>query len=93
MKKYSLIDQMRRAVVSITSNIAEGFGRNTALEKARFYSISSGSLYELQNQLIIAKDVGYISEAQLEQTLELTVVVNKLINGLTKKVSDRIHAS
>lgn len=57
---YGLTNQMRRAAVSITSNIAEGFGRRSVAEKLQFYNTSRGSLAELHDQLIISKDVGYI---------------------------------
>ena len=59
---YGMISQMRRCVVSVTSNVAEGFGRKSYKEKIRFYSIALGSVTELQNQLIIAKDLKYISD-------------------------------
>lgn len=57
---YSLIDQMRRAAVSVTSNIAEGFGRSGYKDRLRFYCQTQGSLTELKNQLLVAKDVGYL---------------------------------
>jgi four helix bundle protein len=57
---FGLTSQMRRCSVSITSNIAEGFTRNSYKEKIQFYFISLGSVTELQNQLIIARDIGYI---------------------------------
>ena len=55
-ERYGIIDQMRRAAVSVTSNVAEGFSRRSLKEKSRFYDMSQGSLVELQNQLIISKD-------------------------------------
>lgn len=58
-EKFSLIDQMRRAAISITSNIAEGFSRNTIKDKCQFYTLAQGSLSELQSQLLLAKDLGY----------------------------------
>jgi four helix bundle protein len=61
---YSLVDQMRRAVVSITSNIAEGFGRQSYKEKIQFYYLASASLTELKNQILIAKDLGYLSQSK-----------------------------
>mgnify|MGYP001613135248 CR=1 FL=1 len=61
-EKYSLTDQMRRAAVSVTSNIAEGFSRRSSKEKSRFYDTAQASLVELQNQLIISKDVFYLSD-------------------------------
>lgn len=63
-ESYGLIDQMRRSAVSITSNISEGFGRQTYKEKIQFYYIASGSLSELKNQIIIAKDLDYIDSDQ-----------------------------
>ena len=75
---------MRRCVVSITSNIAEGFGRNTTKDKYQFYSMAQGSLTELQNQLIIARDVGYLKDSKFQAIAQQTIVVNKLINGLKR---------
>ncbi|MEA2065136.1 MAG: four helix bundle protein [Patescibacteria group bacterium] len=63
-KIFGLISQMRRCVVSITSNIAEGFSRLSYKKKARFYSMALGSITELQNQLLIVKDIGYITKKQ-----------------------------
>lgn len=60
-EKYGLVDQLRRAAMSVTSNIAEGFGRRSGKEKIQFFNTAKGSLIELQNQLIICKDVKYIS--------------------------------
>ena len=59
---YSLVDQMRRAASSITANIAEGFGRYSYKEKLRFYYISQGSLTELKDQILVAQDIGYLSQ-------------------------------
>ena len=81
---YALSDQMRRCVISITSNIAEGFSRKSYREKSQFYSIALGSTTELQNQLLVAKDVGYLSLEDFKEIAEQSVVVNKLINGLIK---------
>jgi four helix bundle protein len=61
-EKFGLVSQMRRAAVSVTSNIAEGFSRDSYADKKHFYVMSHGSLTELQNQLLIARDVKYIKE-------------------------------
>lgn len=58
---FGLTNQLRRAAVSITSNIAEGFSRSSYKEKSQFYSMALGSLTEIQNQLLIAKDIKYLS--------------------------------
>ena len=81
---YSLTDQMKRCSVSITSNIAEGFSRQSKKEKIQFYFISKGSLTELQNQLLIARDVNYLKQNDFSLVAAQTVVVHKLINGLIR---------
>ena len=90
---FGLTNQIRRAVVSITSNIAEGFSRNSYKEKSQFYSMSLGSLTEVQNQLVIAKDLKYIAKEKFQRLAELTIVVNKLLNGLIKKSKTMIRDS
>lgn len=82
---FSLIDQMRRSAVSVTSNIAEGFGRHTYKEKIQFYYQAQGSLTELKNQLFISRDVGYLKEEELDLLLEQTSKVHQLLQGLIKK--------
>lgn len=88
-EKYSLIDQMRRAVVSITSNIAEGFSRRSSKEKSRFYDMAQASLVELQNQLIVSKDVGYLADKKFDLLAEQSVVVKKLLSGLLRATSSK----
>lgn len=83
-EKYSLIDQMRRSAVSISSNIAEGFSRKGKKEKLQFYYISKGSVTELQNLLMVARDVGYIDKKDFSLLADETVVVHKLLNGLIR---------
>jgi len=61
-ERFGLTDQMRRVVVSITSNIAEEFGRLTKKDKSHFYAIAKGSLFELQSQLQIAHDLQYLEK-------------------------------
>ena len=81
---YSLVDQMRRAAVSISSNIAEGFSRNTKNEKVRFYNISHGSLLEIQSQTQITLDLGYIDKKRFNDIENQIIFVQKLIYGLIK---------
>lgn len=82
---YSLVDQMRRAAVSITSNIAEGFGRQTYKEKVQFYYQAQGSLTELKNQILIAKDIGYLSEHEFQKLIEQSNITHQLLQGLITK--------
>ncbi|HAV11591.1 MAG TPA: four helix bundle protein [Candidatus Moranbacteria bacterium] len=83
-ERFGLISQMRRAAVLITSNIAEGFSRKTVKEKMQFYSIAHGSLTELQNQLLISRDIHYINKQEFSMIADKTVIVHKLITGLKK---------
>ena len=87
-EQFGLILQMRRCVVSVTSNIAEGFSRKGIKEKAQFLYMALGSLTELQNQLVVARDVGYVENKDFQVIAEKTVVVNKLINGLIKSIKN-----
>ncbi len=79
---YGLRSQMRRASVSIPSNIAEGQGRDTTADFLRFLSIANGSRRELETQTIIAQRLDYISEQQSEQILDLATEVGRLRHGL-----------
>jgi four helix bundle protein len=88
---FGLVLQLRRAAVSITSNIAEGFSRKSYNEKIQFYYISLGSLTEVQNQLLVARDVLYIEKTDYVGLAKQTVIVSKLLNGLIKK--SKLHNS
>jgi|SRR3989344_7064842 len=88
---FSLTSQMRRCAVSITSNIAEGFGRQGFKEKIQFYFIARGSIIELQNQLLVAKDVGYLTIDNFRQIAAETVTAHKILNGLIK--SSKVFAA
>ncbi|MFC1788178.1 four helix bundle protein [Patescibacteria group bacterium] len=61
-EKFGLVSKMRRACISVTSNIAEGFGRRSPREKVRFYTMAHASLTELQNQFITSKDLWFFSK-------------------------------
>lgn len=81
---FALTSQMRRCAVSITSNIAEGFSRQSYKEKLQFYSMSQGSVTELQNQVLISKDVGYLSVEEYNKVTNKLVTLHKILNGLIK---------
>ena len=83
-EQFGLCTQMQRAAVSVSSNIAEGFRRKTRKEKQRFYEMALASLTEIQNQLIIARDLKYTDKATFQNIAEQTVTAGKLINGLIK---------
>ena len=85
---FALTSQIRRASVSITSNIAEGFARQSYKEKLQFYYISRGSIVEVENQLLISKDIGYINLEKFNTINTKINLAHQLINGLissTKK--------
>lgn len=84
-EQFGLTNQIRRAVVSITSNIAEGFSRSSYREKCQFYYMALGSLTEVQNQLLIARDILYITKSEFTVLAGKTVIVSKLLNGLIRK--------
>lgn len=88
---FGLVIQMRRCAVSITSNVAEGFSRQSYKEKVQFYSVAQGSVTELQNQLLVAKDVGLIKKEKFGEIALQSVTVHKIINGLIK--SSKSHDS
>ena len=82
---FGLSSQMRRAAVSITSNIAEGFGRHGYREKTQFYYLAHGSLVELKNQIIIARDVGYLNDSMYRTVMTQLATSHQLLQGLIKK--------
>lgn len=88
-EKFGLISQMRRCAVSIPSNIAEGYGRASTSDYIRFLNISRGSLYELETQLEISRNLHFFSEASFssleEQTNEIERMLSALIRSLAKK--------
>ena len=82
---FGLVSQMRRCAVSITSNIAEGFSRQSYKEKVQFYSMTQGSVTELQNQLLVTRGVGYITVEKFQDIMKQSVKVHKIVNGLIKR--------
>ena len=81
---YGLTSQLKRASVSITSNIAEGFGRSSAKDRKHFWIIADGSCYEVKNQLIIARDLQFISELEYAELLHKADTTHKLLHGLLR---------
>jgi four helix bundle protein len=84
---YGLTNQIRRAAVSIPSNIAEGQGRNSQKEFKQFLAISLGSISELETQLIISNTIGYLEEEELNDFLEKLDRIRKMIKSLSSKIS------
>lgn len=83
---YSLTSQIRRSAVSIPSNIAEGYARNRKLEYIQFLRIAFGSGAELETQLLIAKNLDYVSSSDLDKSIRLLDEVMKMLNSLIFKI-------
>ncbi len=85
-EQYALADQMRRSAVSIPSNIAEGYGRNSTKDYARFLSISRGSRYELETQLLLCVQLGYVENKDIQKVIDLGEEVGKMLNVIISKL-------
>lgn len=83
---YGLTNQIRRAAVSIPSNIAEGQGRNSIKEFRQFLAIALGSLAELETQLIIAMEIGYLTDTVLPELLMTIDRIRKMLRALAKSL-------
>lgn len=81
---YALGDQIRRSASSVTSNIAEGSGRNSYKEKSHFIEIAYGSLMEAFSQLQIAQDLGYLTQDDIDVIRPSFISVAKMLSGLKK---------
>lgn len=90
-EKYALCDQIRRAIVSVPSNIAEGSGRKSLKEQIHFLEIAYGSLMESYNQLLIAVDLTYITEESVETIKPTIDKVAKMINGLSGSYAAKLN--
>ena len=85
-EKYGLKSQIQRASVSVASNIAEGSSRRSEVDFARFLEMSIGSAFEVETQLIIAKELGYISKSNYESILSHIQILQRQINALLTKI-------
>jgi four helix bundle protein len=83
---YSLTNQIRRAAVSIPSNIAEGRRRNSKLDYLHFLTIAHGSLAETETQLLIAIRLNYLNDAQVEHVLQLQEEISKMLHSMRSKL-------
>ena len=83
---YALSDQMRRAVISIPSNIAEGFGRNSTREYIQFLSIARGSCFELETQLQACEHIKYLSEKDVNFSFNLLNEISRMLSAMINKL-------
>ncbi len=89
-ENYSLTDQIRRAAISIPSNIAEGFQRQTSKEFVQFLYHSFGSSAELETQLLLSVDLNYLNETNLKDVILLLTEIQKMLKSLIKKTKNPI---
>jgi four helix bundle protein len=83
---YGLVSQMRRAAVSVPSNIAEGKGRLTDRDRAHFYSQARGSLLELETQILIAQRLEYVLEERAKSLIETSAELGRMLNALIERI-------
>jgi len=84
-EQYALCDQLRRAVISVPSNIAEGSGRTSAKDQAHFLEMAFGSLMEVDCQIDIAHDLGYVTDEDVEHLEQLVGAIAALLSGIRRK--------
>ncbi len=89
-EQYALCNQMRRATISIPSNLAEGMGRMAIKERLHFMDIANGSLMEVLCQLDISQSLNYISEEELRKAEELATHFSKVMSGLRKYLTGKL---
>ncbi|WP_370628711.1 four helix bundle protein [Flavobacterium sp. SOK18b] len=86
---FALTSQIRRSSVSIPSNIAEGFGRDSSKEYLRFLNIAIGSLFELQTQIEIAKNIDYLNEDEFTTLYEDSREIERMLVSFINKIKER----
>ena len=92
-EKYGLVSQIRKAAVSINSNLMEGYHRNRLKEFRQFIGISKGSVGELKYQIELAKDLKYIDKKYSEKCMKELEDLSKMLTGLLKNINSRIEES
>ena len=90
---YGLTSQLRRAAVSIPSNIAEGQGRQSTREFIHFLSIAYGSLNEAQTQILIAERLKYLNDSDCQSLIEQSYEVARIINGLSRSLTAKLSSN
>ena len=89
-EQYGLISQMRRSAVSIPSNIAEGYGRHSDKEIVRFLDIARGSIYELDTQIEISRQLNYLSKKDFDIVFGLLDETSRMLSGLRKSKTNEL---
>ena len=86
---YGLTSQMRRCAISVPSNMAEGYGRNSTNEYLHFLRIATGSLYELQTQMEISMNLHYLNRDKFDKLYELSREIERMLSSLIRKLSGK----
>jgi four helix bundle protein len=86
---FALTQQIRRATVSIPSNIAEGAGRNSNADYARFIDIANGSAFEVETQLILSMDLNYITNEDFEKTNNIVIEIQKMLYNFRNYLANK----
>jgi four helix bundle protein len=90
-ERFGLTNQMRRAAVSIASNIAEGSARTSRIDFARFIELATGSIWEVVTQAVVGKRLGFLSEADYERLYTAAETQSRMLSGLRKSLLARNH--
>ncbi|MGH7703681.1 MAG: four helix bundle protein [Gemmatimonadales bacterium] len=85
-ERYGIVSQIRRAAVSIPANIAEGYGREHLGDYLRHLAMANGSLKELETEILIARNLGYLVEEDVTQTFAMTTDLGKMLRALIKRL-------
>ncbi|MCR4965696.1 MAG: four helix bundle protein [Bacteroidales bacterium] len=83
---FALTSQIRRAAISVPSNIAEGYGRQSKKEYLHFLSVANGSVCEIETQLLLCAKIGYLSEESIKETLQTLSEIGKMIFSIRQKI-------
>lgn len=89
-EQFAICDQLRRAAVSVPSNIAEGMGRMAIKERLHFLEISYASIMEVLCQLDISQSIGYISEEELTETESIAIELTRIMSGLRRSLTEKL---
>jgi four helix bundle protein len=88
-EKFGLTSQVRRSAVSVPSNIAEGYGRKTTADYVRYLYIAYGSNCELETQMMLSRDLDYIDNAAIKESIEKINEVERMVKALIKSLEDK----
>lgn len=87
-ERFGLTSQLRRGAISVASNIAEGYGRASRTDYVRFLKVARGALYELETQLLFAKEFGYLKPERLRSIQSTADECSRVLGGLINRLSD-----